>query len=387
MGDRVGIIGGGQLAWMVGLAAQHLNIDLFVQTPNPTDSAVSVATETYYGAIADATVTEQLAQHCDVITFENEFVDLQKLTVLERQGIVFYPKLSSLEPLLDKYHQRQFFRTHHIPTPDFYALEGDSPLETAPPSMLIFPIVLKSRRLGYDGQGTHILTSKNSLQTVLDQSRHAPVDWLLEEFVPFEKELAMMAARSVDGDVVMYPVVETQQEQQVCRRVFILPGLPTSVIEQAEAIARTVLEQLDVVGIFGFEFFLTPSGKILVNELAPRTHNSGHYTIDTCSVSQFEQQLRAVCRRPLISPRLLSNGAVMVNLLGFESSQRQYIAARQSIAALPRTHVHWYGKAESRPGRKLGHVTTLLEGDDPHQLRLDAQAIANQIEALWYPHQ
>jgi 5-(carboxyamino)imidazole ribonucleotide synthase len=385
MGDRVGIIGGGQLAWMVGLAAQEMDIDLVVQTPRSTDPAVGVASSVCYGAIADATVTAQLANQCDVITFENEFVDLEALDNLERQGIVFYPKLASLKPLLDKYHQRQFFRDHSIPTPEFWALEGDRPYASLPASALTFPAVLKSRRLGYDGQGTHILTSQDELQAILDQSRTQDVDWLLEAFVPFEKELAIMAARSTNGDVVLYPVVETQQEQQVCRRVLMLPDLPESVVQQAEAIAQTILEQLDVVGIFGIELFLTSAGEVLVNEVAPRTHNSGHYTIDACSVSQFKQQLLAVCDRPLEAPRRLTSGAVMVNLLGFESSHDGYEEKRQAIGALPHTQVYWYGKTEARPGRKLGHVTTRLEGDDPKQLREDAMAIARQIEAMWYP--
>ena len=315
MSIRVGVIGGGQLAWMMGHAAQSLDIDLIVQTPQQTDPAVSIASNAFYGAIDDADVTAHLARHCDVITFENEFVDLQKLATLESQGTTFYPNLKSLAPLLDKYHQRQFFQDTGVPTPDFWAINNDRPLDAILQHVNTFPAVLKSRRLGYDGQGTHILQSQEALRAVLEQRRDNDVDWLLEEFVPFEKELAIMAARSVEGEVVTYPVVETQQEQQVCRRVFMLPDVSKTVIDQAEAIAQTVLDQLGVVGIFGFELFLTSSGHVLVNEIAPRTHNSGHYTIDACTVSQFEQQLRAVCRLPLKPPERLSSGAVMVNLL------------------------------------------------------------------------
>lgn len=382
--QRVGVIGGGQLAWMMGEAARSLGIDLLVQTPQPTDPAVSVAEQVFYGAIADANVTAQLAQHCDVITFENEFVDLPQLALLENQGVTFFPRLKSLEPLLDKYHQRQFYREHGVPTPDFVALEGEHPWDAIPAHLSTFPAVLKSRRLGYDGQGTHILHSQSELQSVLDASRNQDVDWLLEEFVPFETELAVMAARSADGEVVIYPVVETQQEQQVCRRVLLLPDMPQTIVDQTEAIARTVLTQLDVVGIFGFELFLTPSGTVLVNEIAPRTHNSGHYTIDACTVSQFEQHLRAVSHRPLESPKLLSQGAVMVNLLGFETSQRDYQDRRRAIAALPCTNVYWYGKTQARPGRKLGHVTALIDSHHIQNMREEARAIAQTIEKIWY---
>lgn len=381
---RVGVIGGGQLAWMMGGAAQDLGLELIVQTPNATDPAVSVATDTVYGAIANATVTAQLAQRCDVITFENEFVDLDALSQLEQAGVLFRPRLQALSPLLDKYQQRQFLRDCGIPTPDFVALEGDrlTDVQTALPQPLSFPVVLKARRLGYDGQGTHILRTQAELATVLEQLPHT--DWLLEAFVPFDCELAIMAARSAEGEIVVYPVVETQQEDQVCRRVFVIPDWPESVTQQAVAIAHTILTQLDVVGIFGIELFLTQHGKVLVNEIAPRTHNSGHYTLDACITSQFEQQLRAVCEMPLGRPDLTCPGAVMVNLLGFETSEKDYAAQRQAMSQIPNAQVYWYGKLQSRSGRKLGHVTVRLQAEADQNLRAEAEAIAKTIEAIWY---
>jgi 5-(carboxyamino)imidazole ribonucleotide synthase len=180
--------------------------------------------------------------------------------------------------------------------------------------------------------------------------------------------------------VVVYPVVETQQEEQVCRRVIVPAQVSAEVVAQVNAIARTLLNSLQVVGIFGLELFLTRDGKVLVNEVSPRTHNSGHYTLDASETSQFEQQLRAVTGLPLGSPVLKCNGAVMVNLLGYEYSQNDYLEKRQKIASLPRTFVHWYGKSESRPGRKLAHVTVLLDT----QKQSEAEAIAQKIESLWY---
>ncbi|MGB3491467.1 MAG: 5-(carboxyamino)imidazole ribonucleotide synthase [Elainellaceae cyanobacterium] len=382
MGQRVGVVGGGQLAWMMGKAARDLGIELVVQTPKLTDPAVAVATDTVLGAIANAETTAQLAQHCEVITFENEFVDLDALNHLADQGVKFAPRLSALAPLLDKYHQRQFFKDLGVATPEFMAWGDRASTDISLPSSFDFPVVLKARRHGYDGQGTHILRSPDEFKAVLAQN--SDVDWLLEAFVPFERELAVMAARFADGTVVVYPVVETQQENQVCCRVMMLPHVASEVVQQAEAIAQTVLNTLDVIGIFGFEFFLTADGRVLVNEIAPRTHNSGHYTLDACETSQFEQQLRAVCGLSPGSTQMRCPGAVMVNLLGFEMSQSNYEKQRMALGQIPHAHVYWYGKTESRPGRKLGHVTVLLYGEDPVQIRQNADAIAQKIESIWY---
>ncbi|GAB4320650.1 MAG: 5-(carboxyamino)imidazole ribonucleotide synthase [Leptolyngbyaceae cyanobacterium] len=380
--QRVGIIGGGQLAWMMADAAAKLGIDLIVQTPEKTDPAVAIASETILAPIADAKATAQLAARSDVITFENEFVDLPALTRLAAQGVCFRPALTVLEPLLDKYHQRSYLKQLGLPTPDFTAMTIAEVQTLAAPD---YPLVLKTRRHGYDGQGTFIVKTAADLDSLV--GRLADVPLILEEFVPFERELAVMAARSVDGTIVVYPVVETEQKNQVCHRVFAPAIVDEAVVNQVTTIAERLLTNLQVVGILGIELFLTQSGDVLVNEIAPRTHNSGHYTLDACDTSQFEQQLRAVCGLPLGSPALRCRGAVMVNLLGYETSYRDYQAQRDRLAAIPQAHVHWYGKMEARPGRKLGHVTVLLDDEtlqDPSQLQERELAIAQHIESIWY---
>ncbi len=385
---RVGVIGGGQLAWMMAGAAESLGIELVIQTPHTTDPAVAIASETILAPIDDAAATAELASRCDVITFENEFINLEALMPLAQQGVCFRPRLEALAPLLDKYHQRCYLEDIGLPQPQFMTLEGElgdekllhsesfgQPLNL---SELEFPLVLKARRHGYDGQGTFIIKDSSSLQETWKQLGYNPV--LLEEFIRFDRELAVIAARSVSGEVVVYPVVETQQEEQVCRRVIVPAEINQDIVEEIEAIAHTLLNSLQAVGVFGIELFLTTSGKVLVNEVSPRTHNSGHFTLDACKTSQFEQQLRAVTGLPLGSPALNCDGALMVNLLGYEYSQDDYLDKRQKLASLPQSFVHWYGKTESRPGRKLGHVTVLL--DSQQQFRV--QAIANEIQSLWY---
>lgn len=368
---RVGIIGGGQLAWMMASGAKQLGIELVVQTPSPDDPAVAIAARTVLAAVADAEATAKLAADCNVITFENEFVDLAALRPLANQGIQFYPQLDTLTPLLDKYDQRCYLRSLGLPTPQFAALEPGADL-----SQFGFPAVLKARRLGYDGQGTSIIKDLAAIEALLTDAADR---WLLEEFVPFDRELAVMAARSASGEIVVYPVVETQQVNQVCQRVFVTSELEWAA-EPVQTIATHLLSNLSYVGVMGIEFFLTREGKVLVNETAPRTHNSGHYSLDACETSQFEQQLRAVCGLPLGRPTLTCAGAVMVNLLGYESAESDYLEQRQRLAQMEGAHLYWYGKTASRPGRKLGHVTVCLQEGK----REIAEAIAQEIEVIWH---
>ncbi|OKH54800.1 5-(carboxyamino)imidazole ribonucleotide synthase [Calothrix sp. HK-06] len=417
---RIGVIGGGQLAWMMGGAASKLGLELVVQTPSASDPAVALLhsngfhkskpeqylidepqqklfaiTETpvkepvnfVQARIDDAVATVQLAKNSDVITFENEFVDLEALSTLAERGVCFRPKLEALAPLLDKYHQRCYLRDIGLPVPSFTAFDVTTTANGAVFNFN-FPMVLKARRHGYDGQGTYIIKNGNEFKSVINQLENgrfktSNTEFLLEEFVPFKYELAVIAARSIDGEVVIYPVVETQQEQQVCRRAIVPADISPEVNAKINDVAKTLLNSLDAVGVFGIELFLTVDDNVLINEVAPRTHNSGHFSIDACQTSQFEQHLRAVCGLPLGSTALISPGAVMVNLLGYENSLSDYFEKREILSRIQNAHLHWYGKTESRPGRKLGHVTILL--DNPS--RDGAILAADQVESVWYPNQ
>jgi 5-(carboxyamino)imidazole ribonucleotide synthase len=375
---KVGVIGGGQLAWMMAQSAKILDIDLFVQTPSLNDPAVSLATDVVLAQVDDSKATEKLAEICDVITFENEFVNLQALQKVANQGVCFRPSLASLSPLLDKYHQRCFLKDLGLSVPKF---EDYNPKSTNI-NQFSFPFVLKARRHGYDGQGTVIIHNQNELNSNLQNFGNTPL--LVEEFIPFEQELAIIASRSINGKIVVYPVVETYQKNQVCHWVIIPANLTYSQTQQINDIASKLLTKLNYVGVLGIELFLTSSGEILVNEIAPRTHNSGHYTLDGCVTSQFAMQLQAITGQPLGDVSLKFPGCVMVNLLGFEHSHNNYQEKRAKISSLENTHLHWYNKIESRPGRKLGHVTVLFDvksGENTHQ---KAEKIAKNIESIWY---
>ncbi len=378
--QTVGVIGGGQLAWMMGQVAATVGVKLVVQTPSATDPAVAVAQSVIPAAVSDVAGTERLAQQCDVITFENEFVDLPGLEHLVNRGTRFYPSLSTLQPLLDKWAQRHFLARLGLPVPSFQAYSPGSARE------LSFPCVLKTRRHGYDGQGTRIIRQAIDLpQTEVD-----PESWLLEAFVPYERELAIIGARNTTGEIRLYPVVETYQVDQVCRWVVAPAFLDAAIVATVNHYCRQVLEALDYVGVLGMELFLLPERpgqphqQLLINELAPRTHNSGHYTLEACATSQFAMQLQAVTGQPLGNTDLTCVQAVMVNLLGYESteSESDYSQALTALSNYPNAHLRWYGKPQARPGRKLGHVTVTL----PQALPLVAlKQIINDIEALWYP--
>lgn len=375
--QRVGVIGGGQLAWMMGPAAQKLGLELVVQTPHSTDPAVALARSTILAPVADVAATASLAAQCDVITFENEFIDCEGLQALAQRGTVFRPGLDVLALVLDKRHQRDFFGRIGLPNPRYNWLDGDeSDAElTAKAEAIGYPLVMKTRRLGYDGYGTSVIKDAAQLSATWARLNRAPV--LVEEFVPFQQELAIMVARSARGDVAVYPTVETQQVEQICRRVFAPARVRATIASRMEGIARTLVEELELVGIVGIECFLTQHDRVLINEMAPRTHNSGHYTLNACATSQFEQQLRAVGDRPLGSTTLNCPQAVMVNLLGLDEPDASHHHRLETLKQRPEATLYWYNKA-IRPGRKLGHIT----------LRLDAGAeprdVAAAIEAIWY---
>jgi 5-(carboxyamino)imidazole ribonucleotide synthase len=386
--DRIGVIGGGQLAWMMAAAVQKLGLSLKIQTPEARDPAVAIAQAHLIAPIQDSQATARLAESCDVITFENEFVDLAALQVLADRGVRFAPSLQALAPLLDKADQRQYLADRGLPVPGFRVLgeaTWDGTVETLDHlNPFGYPVVLKARRLGYDGQGTYIVQSAADLAELLQTRGLEP--FLLEAFVPFDRELAIMAARGMDGAIALYPVVETDQQDQVCRWVLAPAQIPEQTQAEIETIARRILEELDITGIIGIELFYCDDraqGTVLINEIAPRTHNSGHYSLDASETSQFEQQLRAISGRPLGNSQLRPPGALMVNLLGFESATDDYHDRRQHLANLPNAHVHWYGKSESRPGRKLGHVTVCLMAEDADRRRADAMDILGQIDRIW----
>jgi len=381
--QKIGVIGGGQLAWMMAIAAKKLGLELTVQAGSPDESAVDIADRVVYGKVNDAEATAQLAKYCQVITFENEFVDLVALQELEDfihqeevdRPLLFLPKLETLAISVDKLKQRQHFRDRQIPTPEFYGVDTEIKLLAAA-DRLGYPLVLKARRHGYDGKGTWVVADEMELRSAWETMQRLPA--IAEAFIPFERELAVIVARSQSGEIAIYPVVETLQTNQVCRYTIAPARINADIKIKVRNIAEQVVTSLDAIGVFGIEFFLTAEGDISVNEIAPRTHNSGHYTIEGCQTSQFEQLLRVVSGKPLGDVSMVAPVAIMVNLLGFEQNVSDYLEKRQAIADFPNTHIHWYNKTTASVGRKLGHVTILAETYD---IAID---LRDRIETIWY---
>jgi 5-(carboxyamino)imidazole ribonucleotide synthase len=248
------------------------------------------------------------------------------------------------------------------------------------PEGFAYPLMAKASTGGYDGKGTAVLQGPEDLQALL--ARIAAKDWILEELVLFELELSQLACRDRAGNLQCYPLVQTHQHHQVCDWVLAPASVPQAVQAYARNIAASLLTAINYVGVLSIELFYGPGG-LQVNEIAPRTHNSGHVTIEAALTSQFEQQVRIVAGLPMGPVALQVPGALMVNLLGFESSDADFQEQRDALAALPDATVHWYGKQGSSPGRKLGHVTLLLEGGSPPEREYQAQLLLEQVRRIW----
>jgi 5-(carboxyamino)imidazole ribonucleotide synthase len=362
----VGMVGGGQLARMTAQAAIPLGVRLKVLSQRPDDSAARVVADTEIGDHDDLDALRAFAKDVEVLTFDHEHVPTDHLHALEADGVAVRPGPDALVHAQDKVVMRTRLAELGVPCPRWRAVSTREELETFA-AEVGWPVVLKTPRGGYDGKGV----------LVADSSEDA-ADWLAhgepllaEEQLPFTRELAAVVARSPHGQAAAYPVVETVQVDGICREVV----APAPITEQhataAQEAALLIAEGLGVVGVLAVELFDTPDG-VLVNELAMRPHNSGHWTIDGAVTSQFEQHLRAVLDLPLGSPRMHAPYAVMVNVLGGDKPG-MYQAYLHCMARDPGLRVHMYGK-EIRPGRKVGHVTVV--GDDLDDLRERAQHAA-----------
>lgn len=372
---RLGIIGGGQLARMTALSAIQLGCDVMVLERNSYSPAATLASHNLVGDWENPEALLKLADMVDVVTFENEFVSADTLEVIERCGRRLFPSTATLRLVQDKLIQKQTLAAAGLPVAPFVAVEraGDLPRVA---KEFGWPLVLKTRRNGYDGKGNFTLRAEADIPAgwqVLGGDRNA---LYAEAFCPFERELAVIITRAAAGNGVSYPVVETVQRDHICHLVKAPAAVSAAIADRATSIARKAIEAIDGVGSFGVEMFLTADGEVLVNELAPRVHNSGHYTIEACVCSQFENHVRAVLGWPLGSPAMVSPAAAMVNILGAGKGP----GAPQGLArvlAVPGAHVHVYGKAMSGAGRKMGHVTAL--GETVDQAVATAERAAREI--------
>ena len=377
----IGVVGGGQLARMLVQAATQRQVPIAVQTSDAGDPAAGLASRLVSADPRDVAGTRELVVGCDGVTFENEWVNIDALLPLEKQGVRFHPSLAALSPLVDKISQRRLLDDLAIPSPPWCPLSLISPAQPALPQGWTFPVMAKASRGGYDGKGTVVLPDVDALAQLL-RSVTAD-DWLLESWVDYELELALVVSRDQRGRIRHLPMVQTHQHHQVCDWVLAPAPVDPSVAALAYNVAASLMTKLSYVGVLALEFFYGPAG-LQVNEIAPRTHNSGHFSIEACTSSQFDQQLCIAAGLPVPEPELKSRGALMVNLLGLNPDRHAPLDQRlQELEATPGVHLHWYGKTPETPGRKLGHVTLLLEGDTVLKRRDEAESALEAIRRIW----
>lgn len=352
---KIGILGGGQLGKMMCLSAANWDFKTYVLDASPDFPAGPVCTKFTAGDFNNYDHVLAFGQDKDVLTIEIEHVNTAALHQLEQEGKTVHPSARALDIIKDKGRQKTFYQENGLPTARFELFENEKMLlKAVKDGGWSLPFVQKSRTAGYDGRGVAILRTAEDLESKL---LHGPC--LAEELVPVEMELAVMVARNAADEVAVFPAVEMDFHPEANLVEFLVCPARLSPLAAAEAevLAERIIRTFDICGILAVEMFLTPMGELLVNEVAPRPHNSGHHTIDSAQTSQFQQHLRAICNLPLGSTEQKSP-AVMVNLLG-EAGHKgpaRYAGVEECLA-MDGVHIHLYGKALTAPFRKMGHVT------------------------------
>jgi 5-(carboxyamino)imidazole ribonucleotide synthase len=377
----IGVVGGGQLAMLLIEAGKKRNVDVVVQTAAKTDPAAKKTNQLVLHDPTNPVGTKLLAEKTRLITFENEWVDISSLLSLENNGVSFVPRLQSIRPLINKITQRELLNSLDIPCPDWLAIPLKKSTEIDLPADWGFPLMAKAAKGGYDGKGTKIIKNLKQLQEFLSVEREG--QWMLEKWISFDKELSIVSSRDSKGIVRSLPIVETYQSKQVCDWVLAPADINHDVDLMVRNIAASLLAELEYVGVIAIEFFYGSEG-LLVNEIAPRTHNSGHFSIDACSSSQFDQQICITSGIDVPMPEMLVNGALMANLLGLQSNYPTSLTQRlDDLRGIPGLNVHWYEKEEEKKGRKLGHVTYLLNNKDALSRKKEALDVLQTIRSIW----
>jgi len=372
---RVGIVGGGQLGRMMIYRARKLGMEVSVLDESISAPAAVLADRFVQGSLYDPAAIRKLAEGCDVITYEIEHIDADVLSALESEGIAVRPSPAVLKTIQDKWVQKRVLRGAGVSVPRFAVVDTGTGAPSAAEQLKAFglPCVQKARKGGYDGRGVLVVEQEQQL------SRLLPGETMVEELITVRTEVAVIIARATDGALATYPLVgmKFRSHANVLEWLEAPAEVDSDVAERLRAEAVRAVEAIGGVGIFAVELFVDTDGRVLVNEIAPRPHNSGHFSIEACITDQFEQHLRAICGLPLGDTTLLSD-AVMINLLGEPGSHgRPVIEGLDEILSLPGVQFHWYGKAETRANRKMGHVTVLAA--DLAHARLIARRVQDTV--------
>ncbi|WHZ28023.1 MAG: N5-carboxyaminoimidazole ribonucleotide synthase [Nitrospira sp.] len=355
-GSTVGVLGGGQLGTMFAGTALRMGYQVAVWDPDTDAPAHRIATHSFTAPFTDLGVRDQFASVADAVTLEWENVPAELCEWLEGR-CPMRPSSAVLRILQDRIEQKQYLSSRHLSVPAFAIVESTRQLVSAV-EHLGFPIVCKTAKSGYDGKGQWLLRDTPDMREVeqILETTKAGRRWILEQFIDYVRELSVLVVRSESGACCAYPVVENRHELGILRETRVPAPIPIDLAETATELSKQAVAALQGIGVFCVELFQAKDGSLLINEIAPRPHNSGHYTLDVCTVSQFEQQVRVTCGLPLGETRLLSC-AIMVNLIGEEVRS---VTSKEGASALHATAgavLYLYGKRMMRPGRKMGHVT------------------------------
>jgi 5-(carboxyamino)imidazole ribonucleotide synthase len=352
----VGILGGGQLGRMLAIAAARLGIRTHIYAPETDSPAFQVAGSRTLASFVDEEALKEFSAAVDVVTYEFENVPVETVDMLERFGATVLPDARALAVAQDRLVEKDFINAIGARTAPYCGVEDLASLEAAL-AAIGRPAILKTRRLGYDGKGQTVIGRERAdLGLAWEQAKKKAWDEIgaqpsiLEGSIDFTCEISVIGARGATGDIALYEPTENTHRGGILRRSVVPATVTIETAEEARRITAEVLSRLDYIGVIGVEFFVLEDGAVLVNEFAPRVHNSGHWTIDACAISQFEQHIRAVCGWPLGDP-VRHSDAFMENLIGDEVEQWRDAAKHRQLC------VHLYGKGEARPGRKMGHVT------------------------------
>jgi len=349
---QLGILGGGQLGRMLIAEAIRFDIQTSVMDSDPNAPAFPIANDVYLGDINIENEVYQFGKSCQLMTIEIEAVNTIALRRLEEEGVLIFPQPHAIEILQNKLYQKQFYENYNIPTAPFFYLEN--PLEIKEKKFLK-PLVQKTCTAGYDGKGVFILRNEYDFQDLLMGPS------IFEDFIPNALEISVIVAKNKRGEIHCYPPVEMvfHPTANLVEYLVCPARINVDLAKKAEEIAKKVINSLNLIGILAVEMFITPEGEILVNESAPRPHNSGHHTLESSFTSQYEQHLRAILNLPLGSVQKKTD-AVMINLLGEPgySGKVKYLGIEE-VLEIPGVMLHIYGKKETRPFRKMGHITIL----------------------------
>jgi 5-(carboxyamino)imidazole ribonucleotide synthase len=370
---NIGILGGGQLGRMLIQNAINFNLTISVLDPDKNAPCRHLVKKFTLGDLNDYDTVYDFGKDKDLITIEIENVNVEALKALEKEGKKVYPQPHIIELIQDKGSQKMFYQRNNIPSPDFFLVENKKQISKY---ANYFPFFQKLRKGGYDGKGVVKLVNPHHLDKAFDEPS------VLERLIDFDKELSVIVARSASGEVKCFPVVECEfnPEANLVEFLFSPANIKKSVEKEAIKIAMDIAEKLGIIGILAVELFLTKDGKVLVNEIAPRTHNSGHHTIEGNITSQFEQQWRAILNLPLGDTAIIKAG-VMVNLLGdFGYEGTAIYQGLEDILKFSGVYVHLYGKATTKPFRKMGHAT--IVDDDILKAKQKAKMVKNTLKII-----